>query len=332
MPPGGRASGEPDVTGRVTRVAMVLAALSATCGADARAAEPPLWDAARNPRLARDVRALREAEDVMLHARLAGGTRLPLLIREALRILENVDAGSSPDARVRFLYGRLLGRAERNQQAVRVLRDAIAFAPRHPSVNEAYFSLAVCLARLGRHQEEIDVYDAWLEREPDAKHRSVGLSNQAEGFMASGRVDEAVRGYREAVALSHDNALAHWGLAVALDRSGDPAGALHEAGVALTYDPDAKELNGPNVFFVPARDRFWYRALGAMSRATSSSDAGLQVLWWERAALLWRQYVDAAPVDDRWVALARLRLAFCERATIESRARAGPRTRPGLRP
>ena len=316
------APGVGEVRVRARTSAAILFVLAMTGGA--RAADPPLWDAARNPRLVRDVRAMREAEDLMLHAHPAGASNST---RDALRILEGVDAATSPDARVRFLFGRLLGRAGRSEHAVLVLRNAIVFAPQHPSVNEAYFALAVSLARLGRHQEEIDVYTVWLEREPSPKSRSIGISNQAEAYMALGNIDEAVRGYREAVVLAHDNALAHWGLAVALDRSGDPAGALHEAGVALTYDPETKELNGSNVFFVPPRDGFWYRALGAMARAKGSSDMALRVQWWERAALLWRQYVDVAPIDDRWVAQARLRLSYCERESRETRARSKPRLR-----
>jgi len=265
---------------------------------------------------------MREAESVLLETHLRGGPRARLMLMEALRTLERIDAPASPDPRVRFLHGRLLQRVGRDVDAVEALRAAIAFAPSHPSVSEAWFSLAVSFARLGRTEEEIRAYDEWLAREPSAKDRAVGYSNQAEGYMAAGKLHEAVRGYRRAVDLAHDNALAHWGLAVALDRSGNPAGALREAAAALTYDPDAKQLGSPNVFFVPARDRFWYRALGAMARAQSAPDDALRSLWWERATLLWQQYLDAAPVDDRWAPIARIRHAFCERATREARSRA----------
>lgn len=306
---------------------IVLASVTAA-GGISHAGDPPLWDAARQPRLARDVRALREAEQAFLRARVVGGPGAQLLLQEAERILERVDAGSSPDPRVRFFYGRLLARAGKDERAINTLRDAIALAPNHPSVGEAMFSLAVSLARLGRTEEEIAVYDAWLKREPSREHRAIGLSNQAEAFMVAGRLDAAVHAYRLAVELAHDNALAHWGLAVALDRTGDPAGAIHEAGVALTYDPDAKELNGPNVFFVPPRDRFWYRALGAMARATAATDPGMRALWWDRATLLWQQYLDASPVDDRWVPIARVRHAFCEQATRDAQVRARARRAP----
>ena len=305
---------------------------SMTAGGLCHAGDPPLWDAARQPRLVRDVRALREAERAFLQARVVGGPGALLLMQEAERILERADAASSPDPRARFFYGRLLGHAGKDERAAKTLRDAIALAPNHPSVGEAMFALAVSLARLGRTQEEIAAYDAWLKREPSREQRAIGLSNQAEAFMVAGRLEDAVRAYRLAVDLAHDNALAHWGLAVALDRSGDPAGAIHEAGVALTYDPDAKELNGPNVFFVPPRDRFWYRALGAMARANSASDVGMRALWWDRATLLWQQYLDASPIDDRWVPIARIRHAFCEQATRDAQLRARSRRAPSVRP
>lgn len=301
------------------RAFLLAVIVPATC----LAGDPPLWDVAREPRLATDIRALRDAESAFLQARLEGGPRADLLVREAVLALERVDASSSPDPRVRFFYGRLLSRTGQDARAVDVLRDAIAFAPRHPSVAEAMFARAVSLARLGRTGEEVAMYEAWLALEPSAEHRSIGLSNQAEGYMLVGRMEEAVYTYGRAIQLVHDNALAHWGLAVALDRFGDHPGAIREATTALTYDPGAKELNGPNVFFVPEYDRFWYRALGAMARASSTDDPQLSALWWDRATLLWQQFLDAAAVDNRWLPIARLRHAYCEQATKAAKARAG---------
>jgi tetratricopeptide (TPR) repeat protein len=296
------------------------ALILATCVCEA--ADPSLWDVAREPRLARDIAALRDAERAFLQARSMAGPSATALLHETVRILERVDAASSPDVRVRFFFGRSLSRIDQDERAVTVLREAIVLAPNHPSVGEARFVLAVALARLGRTHEEIRTYQDWLEHEPSREQRTIGLSNLAEGLMAAGRIEEAVRSYREAIDLAHDNALAHWGLAVALDRSGDPAGAMYEAGIALTYDPDAAELDSPNVFFIPAHDRFWYHALGAMSRARSATSPALQASWWERGALYWQQYLDAAPIDDRWIAVARLRQAYCQKESVKVRPRA----------
>jgi tetratricopeptide (TPR) repeat protein len=287
------------------------------------AGEPCLWEAAREPRRSLDVAALRAAEAAYLQAGTSNDPRARRLLLHAVRTLDRADAANSPEPRVRFFFGRMLSRVDQDERAVEVLLDAIAFAPNHPSANEALFALAVCFARLGRSDQEILAYRQWLDCEWAREHRAVGLSNLAEAFMAAGRIDDAVRSYRDATVLAHDNALAHWGLAVALDRSGDPAGALEVARTALTYDPDAAQIDSPNVFFVPAHDRFWYHAIGSMARAAIAKDVALQRAHWQRAALFWQQYLDVAPVDDRWVPIARLRRDHCEQ-----RAAALGRSRP----
>ncbi len=288
--------------------------------------EPCLWDAAREPRRSLDLAALRTAEAAYLQAGTGNDPRARRLLAHAVRTLERANAAHSPDPRVRFFFGRMLGRVDQDERAVQVLTEAISFAPHHPSVNEALFALAVSLARLGRGEQEILAYGRWLDRESSREHRAVGLSNLAEALMAAGRIDEAVRSYRDATAHAHDNALAHWGLAVALDRSGDPTGAIEAARSALTYDPDAAQIDNPNVFFVPAHDRFWYLAVGSMARATAVQDIALQTAHWHRAALYWQQYLDAAPLEDPWVPIARLRRDHCDQ-----RADALQRTRPQKR-
>ncbi len=292
-----------------------LLAIVLSCSVS-RGGEPCLWEAAREPRRSLDVTALRAAEAAYLQAGTSNDPRARRLVLYAVRTLERADAASSPDPRVRFFFGRMLSRVDQDERAVEVLLDAIAFAPHHPSVNEALFALAVCLARLGRSEQEILAYGQWLDREWSREHRAIGLSNLAEAFMAAGRIDEAVRSYRDATVHAHDNALAHWGLAVALDRSGDPAGALEAARAALTYDPDAAQIDSPDVFFVPAHDRFWYHAVGSMARAATLQDIALQRAHWQRAALYWQQYLDVAPLDDRWVPIARLRRSHCEQRAV----------------
>jgi tetratricopeptide (TPR) repeat protein len=288
-----------------------------------RGGEPCLWEAAREPRRSLDVAALRAAEAAYLQAGTSNDPRARRLLQHAVRTLDRADAASSPDPRVRFFFGRMLSRVDQDERAVEVLLDAIAFAPHHPSVNEALFALAVSLARLGRSEQEILAYGQWLDREWSREHRAIGLSNLAEAFMAAGRMDEAVRSYRDATAHAHDNALAYWGLAVALDRSGDTVGAIEAARTAMTYDPHAAQIDSPNVFFVPAHDRFWYHAVGSMARAATVQDIALQRAHWQRAALFWQQYLDVAPLDDRWVPIARLRRIHCEQ-----RADALGRSRP----
>jgi hypothetical protein len=136
-----------------------------------------------------------------------------------------------------------------------------------------------------------------------------------------------VQGYRASIAVEPDRALAHWGLAVALDRNADPGGALAEAWMALQYDPNAEALHSDNVFFVPDYDRFWYDALGAMARASHEPDATLSSLWWKDAATFWRAYSESAVAGDRWAASALSRRTLCERKE-KQRASQAPARRP----
>ena len=279
------------------------------------AGEPGIWDAARDPRRALDLAALRAAEKAFFDqdSRETPGSRNRALA--AIDVLMSIDAASSPEPRVRFFYGRMLTRIGEDERAVQTLQRAIDFAPNHPGVDDALFSLAVSFARLGQGNNEELAYKNWLERQWSAADRSIGLSNLAEGFMAAARMEEAVATFRESIANNYDNALAHWGLAVALDRSGDPHGALLEASAALVNDPLASELDNPNVFFVPDFDQHWYRALACMAQATAlGTDHNESRSWpfWQCALKQWHKYIDAAPADNRWMPIALLRLEHCE--------------------
>jgi tetratricopeptide (TPR) repeat protein len=293
---------------RLGSFVLILAILSPNLG---HSADPSLWDAARKPRLARDIAALRNAERAFVQTRSASEKEKLALLHEALRILERADAKNSPDPRVRFLHGRLLSQLDQDEQAIAALRNAIAFAPNHPSVGDALFSLAIALAKQGHSQEEIQVYETWLRIESSSDQRAIGQSNLGESLMAAGRLEEAIQAYQKSIANAPHNALAHWGLAVALDRSGDIDAALQSANTALFYDPDSSLLDGPNVFFSPAYDRYWYHALGAMTRARRL--ANTQALWWDRAISMWQKYLEIAATEDRWLDMARARLAHCEK-------------------
>ncbi len=314
------------------RASLLLAASMAAVMAaspTARGAFPDVWDAAATPRLARDAKALREAQRVYLEARdlgthSDGGRDLLLVVR---MILEKDDAASSPDPRLPFLYGRVLVDMGDDARAAKVLRAALARAPSHPDASDAWFTLAIACARLGDPKSEIAAYDAQLATETDPMTRAVTLSNQAEAFVIIGDLDGAIARYRRSLELAPDNALARWGLAVALDRSGDAYGAQLEARTALGFDPDARRLTSSDVFFVPDYDKYWYLALACAARASSTAEPPTQVLWWERAALSWKQYIDNASPSDPWVAIARRRSDACARELRAARVRAA-RSRP----
>ena len=120
-----------------------------------------------------------------------------------------------------------------------------------------------------------------------------------------------------------------WGLAVALDRSGDLDQALRQIDLARTYDFADRALTDPAWFFVPPYDEAWYSALGQWATARHAELAAVRVEAYARAVARWRDYLSQAPPDDRWAPLARHRLAQCdrERAAYVEGLRLGRRSR-----
>ena len=186
--------------------------------------------------------------------------------------------------------------------------------------------LALCYAHLERRRDEIAGYNDALAIEVRPFQRSVLLANQAEGLMAEGDLVGSIRGYREALALLPNivvalrGATTVWGLAVALDRSGDHPAALEQVNLARSYDPKDEQFN-ENWFFMPPYDEQWYAALGHEAHAAAATDPESRIAALEKAIDSWRGYIAAAPSTDRWLGLAEQRLHRAERARASARAR-----------
>lgn len=319
---------------------VVLAGLGPALPLGTAAGSEDIWQRAAVPRLARDRAVYRLVETMLVRLQElppSGGSRA-MLLDQAERLLRDARADQSPDIRVRAQYGRVLellthlGADDDRQgtlaRSESVLEQTIALDPDHPVAIDARYALAIAYARLGKPRKEIEVYDALLDRETSPERRATVLCNQAEAYMILGELDRAITGYRASVRLGSDNPLPHWGLAVALDRSGDPDQAIAEVNDALRQDPEARQLHGPDVFFVPAYDRFWYDALGAMARARNQKGAPMAALWWKEAEMHWGRYIDAAAPDDRWTRIAHSRSEMCARIAKEQSARALRQRRP----
>src|SRR5262249_59502959 len=65
----------------------------------------------------------------------------------------------------------------------------------------------------------------------------------------------------------------YWGLAVALDRSGELDAAMEAIGLARSYDPHDKSISpaGGSWFFSPEYDEAWYTALGHWAHARAAT-------------------------------------------------------------
>jgi tetratricopeptide (TPR) repeat protein len=302
-----------------------MAPLAGATSAIAQEHPPTIWERAIDPaRSEAEKRAHRDAQVLFAEAQSLRSSS-PMgqeQLSKALRVLDEVHADTSPDVRLRFDAGRALSLLGEYGRAAPVLESALRQAPDHPLATEAYFSVAICYAKQNRPDDEIVAYDEFLRRESDPAARAQALSNRAEAQMLVGRLPPAIADYRASLAIEPDSALAHWGLAVALDRSGDAPGALSEAKAAITYDPLDQQLESPNVFFMPPYDRYWYEGIGAMARAADIDDAATSILWWETAVGKWRDYLGLAFSDDRWLPLASAHLASCEQKLNKAKKRA----------
>ncbi len=218
------------------------------------------------------------------------------------------------------------------ERATPALESALRDAPDHPMAMRAFFELGVCLAKLRRTEAEIVAYDEYLRRQTDPPNRALALANRAEAYMTLGRQPHmtlgklalAINDFKAALQIDSGYPQAHWGLAVALDRYGDSAGALAEAKLAVTYDPLEQQISGPGVFFVPPYEQYWYEGLSATARAQQLDDAPSSILLWETAVAKWSAYVAVAASDDRWLALAKTHLLSSQRQLEQTKKRAAP--------
>jgi tetratricopeptide (TPR) repeat protein len=251
--------------------------------------------------------------------------------------LEAASAARSPDVRLRYDLGEIYEDLDRHEEALSVLTPALAMAPNDGGAPDAWLAYAYAAAKLDRSREEIQGYDAALAASMD--DRTVILSNRAEAEMRLGNLDAAVAGYRDVIyRVEHATfsrpsdesirVLARWGLAVALDRDGDPAAAEREALIAVEEDPREHFIGDhEKVFFVPEYERDWYYALGRTEHAKQETDPAQALEQWAFVVQTWADYVKRAAPNDRWLALARTHLASAEARRLAAASRVTPARR-----
>lgn len=330
----------------MSRAARGVAAALALCalgvlGAvpSARADTPPgLWGSVREP-------GARARYDLHVRVRqvLEFDARVELAkfgaLDHARALLEDAHAETSPDVRLRFDLGEVYYRLDLLAEAVRVLEPALRAHEGHPAAADALVTLAYCYAKLDRPREEHDTYQRYLKVAVDVGPRANATLNLAESEMRLGNLRDAVAGYEDALVLTgklpatsgaHQTAaLAVWGLAVALDRSGEGSRARAAATRALGLDPGLAIISqDKNVFFVPAYERLWYLALGAGAQAEGAQNAHEALAHRRSQELALRTYVAKATADDRWLALAKARLHEAE--ALRRRAELAARVAPPL--
>ena len=147
--------------------------------------------------------------------------------------------------------------------------------------------------------------------------------NLAEADMHIGDLGAAVRGYRETIEAAaavpnqieielHTGVLAQWGLAVALDRSGDVAGGPGRPSSLCSSIGRCRSCARTRTSsFSPERERDWYVGLGYRRVRQGGRRRARRRDSRHRAEGCWREYIDdvaAHGATDRWLDLARARL------------------------
>ncbi len=296
-----------------------LVALWALLGATPASADTPpsMWDRARDPEAATGY-DLHTAVQQRLIPTLSQGVN-DAALRMVLETLKSNGAETSNHPLLRFDLAFVYSRLENHARAAEIYRAAIAKFPNHPLVERAWLRLAFACGHIGDHNCERSAYFEVLRRETEEVLRATPTLNLAETQMHLGDLKDAIEGYREAIRLAgrlplRDTApLATWGLAVALDRSGERIAAEKEARFALEIERSMGVqgiLRSEDVFFFPDYEVHWYEGLGSTARArvaTSSRDA---VTFWKSAEKSFTEWVKGAePRKDQFLPIAKARLA-----------------------
>ena len=175
---------------------------------------------------------------------------------------------------------------------------------------------------LGDYRTERLAYARALDRTWDAEDRARLYASLAESDMELGDLKRAVREFHVALQGSQQPehlSAAYFGLAVALDRSGDFPSALTAAKQAVsvplpqTMFQVQSVLDLPNVFFTPSYEVHYYKAFRAMATSQLAKDNAARREALADAVEEWTAYLVHAEADQSpWVQPARLHKARVE--------------------
>jgi tetratricopeptide (TPR) repeat protein len=305
-----------------------LVAAIVLSASDPAGAEGTVWSRARRPDAEhrREMIAEAQTHEILAHHQLLARNRLDRagavshLARAAL-LLEEAGAATSSDLFLRYRLASVYSLQDQPRKALLLLEGIGRADPPAPLRASVFADLAVAYAHLGRVDEEIKAYGEALKVQPIARERARLLANRAEAYMLLGDITAAVDGYRVALAILTADYMMFgsgpttlWGLAVALDRSGDLDSGLDAIRVARSYDAQDKQINGPGWFYMPDYDRHWYEALGHWQVARKGEVVtSVRIDAYARAVASWEEYLSSAAPDDKWLPLARVRLKQCEK-------------------
>ncbi|HEX6765766.1 MAG TPA: hypothetical protein VF103_09825, partial [Polyangiaceae bacterium] len=177
-------------------------------------------------------------------------------------------------------------------------------------------------ARFDDPPAEEHAYTRVIELTWDSDTRALAYYNRAEVIMRRRDISRALADYQTAADQAQDPstvAIARYGLAVAQERLGDlPAAyaSLDRASfVRLPVPPFAAEdpLDLPGLYFVPAYEENYLRALRAMAAGHRATDPAERHDAYEIAVAEWDLYLELTPENEPFRENARLHRARCAR-------------------
>jgi tetratricopeptide (TPR) repeat protein len=276
-------------------------------------ASPSIWRRAARPQVAKEAWLLAGLERTLdAHELLSGEPAVTRDMARAAVAMSEISGIRSPeDPRLACVMAQALILADygRQEDARRLLERALETLPVGPLRLNALRRLGVLLAELAEPRLSRETYTQALELAVFPHHRANLYYNRAEASLELDELELADADYRRAIELASEPdtlALARYGLAVALERSGDLPAAFTELDAALAITlpvpvypvPDPLEL--PDVFFVPAYERHYLEALRSMARLRHADSRARYLVEAAIALAAWDAYLAAAPESVRY--------------------------------
>jgi tetratricopeptide (TPR) repeat protein len=301
--------------------------------AAAARAEPTVWQRVRDPGAPARAKARLRAEQLFDQASEAHADWE--IVRElslgSAALLE-LSGGARRDPWQAVLLGRVLLDAEpgRERAAIRLIESGLGALPDSDFKRASLFDVGLGAMLSGEMEHAVRAFSAALRLAWDPDDRATIHRNRGKANMLAGRLTDAVSDFRAAVRLARGVevlALSHFGLGVALERSGDYPEGMQEIarGVAVRLPvppyPSESVLDSLNLRWVPEYDVHYFRALAAMAEA-KSADRAVALDRYQLALESWDQYLPAAEASrDRFLPNAQRLRQRCLDALEASRRR-----------
>ena len=281
-------------------------------------AQPSIWDTARKPALAAEYQMLMSVESFLLgHASAWDEMNVHKGTIDYLRGQRYLDP------RLEFLVGGLRVEATlRGEQGVKErLLETLERYPDSSLTPGGLLEVARIAALQGDLASARAYFGRALENLWEPELRASAYYGRAKVTMESGRPRDALEDYRSAIRTAHSaksRALAHWGLGVALERSGYLNAAFVELRLATSIPVRSTAfvartvLDLPDVFFIPEFDKHYYKGLAAMAEAEQADVPAQGILDFQSALSYFERYLrEAQDTQHLYVTNARRLSKLC---------------------